>query len=262
MADTEKRLYSYLFFKAKEVNGKTQPGKFDTLKVRFLYASMDQIPFGKVHLYSYAPKKVTRVYCLNNDKTKKELDKANCPLCQTEQFGIPSGKFYAFVTDENDDGALKLLEFNWSLGQQIDEIANIKGRPLHDMVFTLSKKGIGKDTTYTPIFEEVSKFDVADYFATLGINDYPIIVGTVADKAPILSLTYEQIQDFIDGQYPWSTGEGATQRKFTHLGSTVTLRGGQTEIETPKDAEIVETIEDGEPLEYVADTPKTDTKFF
>lgn len=260
--DANERLFSYLFFKPKQVNGKDVPGKFEPLKVRFLYASVEQIPAGRVHLYNYAPKKFTRVLCLKNGKNKTEMDKHDCPLCKVERFGTPSNKYFAFVSDLNDGGALKLLELKWSVGKQLDEIAEIKGKPLHDMVFTISKKGEGKDTTYTPMFDEVSPFSVTDFFASLGISSYPTLVGPVNAKTPIMELSAQQMTDFVNGQYPWSSGEGATQsRKMTVLGSQVTVRNEQTSVAMPSPTtDIVDDL-DEDAISYVDDTPK-ETSFF
>lgn len=261
MAEQNERLFSYLYFVNKKVNGKDQAGKFETLKVRFLYTSVDQIPMGRVHLYNYAPKKFSRVLCLKNGLGKTDLEKTECPMCKTETYGTPSNKYFAFVEDLNDDGALKLLEFNWSLGKQIEEVADIKGRPLHDLVFTLSKKGQGKETTYTPLLEETTKFSVSEYFGLLGLSDYPAIVGAVGDKAPIMQLSKEQMVEFIDGKYPWSTGDGSgNSRKFTVLGATVTLRNEQTGISTPAEA-TVEELDELDELEEIDDTPSKESYF-
>ena len=260
----EERLFNYLFFKAKEANGRPVLGKFEPLKVRFLYSSVEQIPLGRVHLYNYAPKKFSRVLCLKNGMSNKEAEKHSCPMCDVERFGTPSSKYFAFVTDLNDDGALKLLEFNYSLGKQIDEVAELKGRPVHDLVFILSKKGTGKETTYTAMLDETSQFSVSDYFKGVGITDYPQIVGQVGDKTPILALSKEQMVEFIDGKFPWSDGsysEGSSTRKFTSLGATVTVRNSQTAVDVEDVAEEVTTFADEESMEIVDDTPSSGSFF-
>lgn len=240
------RLFNYLYFKPQTLNGKSIPGKFETLKVRFLYASLEQIPMGRVHLFNYAPKKYTRVLCKKNGLPNKGLDKVDCPMCKTEKYGTPSSKYYAFVSDLNDEGNLKLLEFNWSLGKQISEIAEIKGKPLHDLTFTLAKRGQGKDTTYTPIFEEASTFSVSEYFGLLGLDDYPLIVGKVEDKAPIMDLSLEKMENFIAGQFPWATNEDGTPsaRSYTVLGTTVTLRNEQNKAFEGKEKEQVNDLDE------------------
>jgi hypothetical protein len=258
----EERLFSYLFFKAKEANGRPVVGKFEPLKVRFLYSAVEQIPLGRVHLYNYAPKKFSRVLCLKNGMTNKQAEKHSCPMCDVERFGTPSSKYYAFVSDLNDDGALKLLEFNYSLGKQLDDVAELKGRPLHDLVFVLSKKGTGKETTYTAMLDETSPFNVTGYFKSLGIADYPALVGGVGDKTPVLQLSAEQMQEFINGNYPWSTGESSTTtRKFTALGATVTVRNEQTAVDMGDDATEVAQFEDEESMEIVDDTPSSGSFF-
>lgn len=264
MAENQ-RVFSYLYFKAKELNGKPVIGKYEPLKVRFLYAGVSQIPMGRVHLYSYAPKKFTRVLCLKNGLTNKNLEHKDCPMCKVEQYGTPSNKYYAFVSDLNDNGALKLLEFNWSLGKQIDEIAEIKGRALHDMVFTLSKKGQGKETTYTPLFEEVSEFNVENYFSLLGLEDYPKLVGKSSEKASILDLSLSEMEDFINGKFPWSStasAEAQPSRKYTMLGTTVTARNEHATVTPPTSAEEVEEFtEDFEDVAEIDDRPKSESFF-
>lgn len=234
MADTTEKVFSYLYFKAKELNGKVVPGQFEQLKVRFLYRAMSEIQAGRVHMYNYSAGKFSKIVCLKNDaKSKAEVEKIDCPLCKREKFGTPATKFFAFVVDLNDDNKLKLLEINFSLGKAIDDLAEIKGAPLHDMVFTLVKKGIGKDTTYLPMWEETTKgFSVSEYFGLLGLSKYPQIVGKVEDRAPVMVLSREQIDNFIAGKYPWSTNEdgASTTKKYAVLGSTVTLRGEHNAI--------------------------------
>jgi hypothetical protein len=119
---------------------------------------------------------------------------------------------------------------------------------LHDIVFTLSKKGINKETTYTPIAEpskENKPFDVAEYFALLGLDDYPKMLGT--DHVPILQLDEKQMTDFMNGTFPWSTGlreDGTPMRKRVILGgSTVTLRNEQTNL-VNEDEEVVEEVDE------------------
>lgn len=259
----EERLFSYLYFTNKELNGKKVVGKFDTLKVRFLYSAVEQIPLGRVHLYEYAPKKFTRTLCLKNGFNNKEAEKHECPMCNGAMYGTPTNKYYAFVSDLADNGALKLLEFNYSLGKQIDEIAEIKGRPVHDLVFILSKKGTGKETTYVAMLDETSPFNVTEYFGLLGISDYPKIVGSVEDKAPILQLSREEMEDFINGKYPWSangtTNGSSSSRKFTSLGTTVTVRNEQVNVVV--DAEDVVAIEEDDEIEIVDDTPSSESFF-
>ena len=258
----EERLFSYLFFKAKESNGRPVPGKFEPLKVRFLYSAVEQIPLGRVHLYNYAPKKFSRVLCLKNGMTNKQAEKHHCPMCDVERFGTPSSKYYAFVADLNDDGALKLLELNYSLGKQLDDIAELKGRPLHDLVFILSKKGTGKETNYTAMLDETSAFNVTGYLKSLGLADYPPLVGEVGAKTPVLQLSKEQMQEFIEGNYPWSTGESSSStRKFTALGSTVTVRNSQTDIDMGDVATEVAPFADEEEVEIVDDTPSSGSFF-
>lgn len=259
----EERLFSYLYFKNKELNGKAVAGKFETLKVRFLYSAVEQIPLGRVHLYEYSPKKFTRTLCLKNGFNNKEAEKHECPMCDVAMFGTPANKYYAFVSDLEDNGALKLLEFNYSLGKQIDEIAEIKGRPVHDLVFILSKKGTGKETTYVAMLDETSTFNVTEYFGLLGISDYPKIVGSVDDKAPILQLSREAMEDFINGKYPWSangtTNGTGSSRKFTSLGTTVTVRNEHTKVDVAGDA-VTDINEDAE-IEIVDDAPSSESFF-
>lgn len=224
---TTERAFSTLYFKQKELNGKPQDGKFETLRVRFLYNSISEIQAGRVHLYKYATSKFSKVLCLRNGLSKAKLDTVDCPLCVAEKFGTPSTNYYAFVEDLADDNKLKLFEMKWTLGKTIEEIADVKGKPLHDLVFILSKKGTGTATTYTAILDGEEKFSVRDYYASLGLSSEPTIVGPVADRAPIMALTREQIIDFMDDKYPWSTGERgeSTTKKMNVLGSVVTTRG-------------------------------------
>lgn len=257
------RLFGYLYFKPKTLNGKVVDGKFEPLKVRFLYAAVEQIPMGKVHLYSYADKKFSRVLCLTNGLNKVQSAKVSCPMCDEDRFGTPSNKYYAFVEDLNDGSSLKLLEFNYGLGKQLDEIAEITGRPLHDLTFTITKKGKGTDTTYTPIMEDKSAFSVSDYFEFLNITDYPKIVGPVGERCPIMILSAEQMTDFIDGKYPWSDGNteyAESTRKYTTLGAQVTVRGDTARTlasNTPAPKEEVDEVD----VEAVADF-SDNTSFF
>lgn len=257
MAD--EKTFGYLYFTPKEVNGKPQPGKFNTLKVRFLYTSTEQIPMGRVHLYEYLKGKFTKVLCLKNGLTAKQLDKTDCPLCKISKYGTPSNKYYAFVSDLNDDGALKLLEVNWSLGKQLDDICELFGKPLHDIVFTLSKKGVGTDTSYTPVPEQSkddTPFNVAEYFAMLGLEDYPPLLGT--SHVPILQLDEQQMQAFIEGEFPWSSdtqADGTPKRKRVMLGgSMVTLRNEQV-ASVQEDDDVVEDVEEMEDV-VIDDTPR------
>ena len=246
MADETQRPYKMLYFENQEVNGKKQSGKFKPLRVRFLYPSIESIPLGRTHLQKYGNNgRFARILCLNNGKPKAELSKDNCPLCKASSYDIPSNKYYAFVEDLNDGSALKLLEFNWGLGKQLDEIAEIKGRPLHDLVFTLSKKGEKLDTSYTPILEDTSKFDVAEYLGLLGLEDFPQLTGI--DHVPILQLTEEQIVNFLKGIYPWASKDGGDYKKRTVLGGvTVTVRGAQTAIVDEEEDDVVDEVDDFE----------------
>lgn len=270
MADAVAKVFDYLYFKPTQSNGKDVKGKFEPLKVRFLYASMESIQLGRVHMYEYSPKKYSKVLCLRNGLRKDDLEKTDCPLCDKETWGTPAPKYFAFVQDMNDDGKLKLLEMNYSLGKAIDEIADYKGLPLNDMIFTLIKKGVMKDTTYLAMFEEKSPCNVGEYFESLGLKDYPAIVGLTGERTPVTMLTHTQIVDFIGGKYPWSTGEGSTQRKSTLLGATVTTRGESAKAELPAEAEDIvdmklpEADESANPDDdsVFDDKPKTKDSFF
>lgn len=252
--EQKERVFSTLYFTQQEKNGVKVAGKFKPLKIRFLYQDIEQIPMGRVHLFNYMSGKYTKVLCLKDGKSRKELETTKCPMCDVDKFGTPSSKLHAFVQDLEDDGKLKLFEMSWTLSKQIDAMAELKGLPLHDMVFYISKQGSGKETTYTPMFDGVDKFDVAKYMKSLGLTDYPQLVGAPADRAPIMALSAEQMSEFIAGNFPWSNNEGGDnpKRKFTSLSSTVTIHGGSNQNEVAQtlsdnsfeEEEEVDVIED------------------
>lgn len=230
--EQKERVFSTLYFTQQKKNGVDVPGKFTPIKIRFLYQDIEQIPMGRVHLYNYMSGKYTKVLCLKDGKSRKELETTKCPLCVVDKFGTPSAKLHAFVQDLEDDGKLKLFEFSWTLAKQIDAMAELKGLPLHDMVFYVTKNGTGKETTYTPMFDGVDKFNVAKYLDSLGLNQFPQLVGSPSDRAPIMALSAEQMSEFIAGNFPWSNGDGGnSKRRFTSLSSTVTIHGGANQEE-------------------------------
>jgi len=257
MTQREERKFTSLYFTQEERNGAKVPGKFNSLKVRFLYTAVEQIPMGRAHLYEYSKGKYSKVLCLKDGVAKKDLDKVHCPLCEVDRFGTPASKLFAFVQDINDGGKLKLLEFSWTLCKQIDVLTEEFGVPLHDIIFTLKKTGSGKDTTYTPIPMGQEKFSVANYLMDLGLDNLPSIVGTPADNPSpaMLSLTEEQIKDFINGKYPWSTqtgDDGAPKRKFASLtGGTITVHGTadtpiSKKLEEEPEATFIPALDDGD----------------
>lgn len=263
MADTATpRLFEYLYFKPVQMNGTDVPGKYHPLRVRLLYASMEQVPAGRVHLYEYAKKKYSSVLCLHNGETTTALKSSGivCPMCAQERYGTPSTTYYAYVIDM-EDNKFKLLKLNWGTGTQIDAVATLKAKPLHDLVLVISKQGVGKNTTFTVIPDEVSKFSVADYFQDLGLTTYPPLVGKPGERTPILALSASQMTDFLGGKYPWSSGENFTPKKHAVLGSTVTehvenpkisaaIEGAKTSEEAPvteDDAEDAKDFEDDAP---------------
>lgn len=230
MTQNNERKYSSLYFEKAEVNGKKVEGQYKPLRIRLLYADVEQIPMGRTHLFEYSSGKYAKVLCLNDGKSKKDTKVENCPLCAHDRYGTPASKLFAFVSDLNDDGKLKLFEFSYTLGKQLAEMAEEAGAPLHNIEFSIRRSGTKKETTYTPFPKSITPFSVKDYFFDLGLDDYPKLVGAPNDRAAILQLSYEQMDKFIDGDYPWSSGEGSTKRKFTSLtGATTTIHGlGET----------------------------------
>lgn len=227
---TEKKYLNRLYFKPKQVNGKPVAGKNEVLTVRFLYDSPLQIPQGRVHLYSYAKGKYTNVLCLKNELTKNNLDKVHCPLCENERYGTPSKRLWALVEDIAD-GDIKLIDLPWSILSQLEAVVETKAVALHDLVFQLTKSGTGKETTYAAIFDEKSRFNVRDFLISKGYDNYPAIVGKAGDRAPIMALTEQQMEDFLKGNYPWSNNsngsgsDGAPKKAYTVLGSSVVVHG-------------------------------------
>lgn len=227
---TDRKYLTRLYFKPKQSNGKPIVGKNEVLTVRFLYDSPLQIPQGRVHLYSYAKGKYTNVLCLKNELTKNNLDKVHCPLCEVERYGTPSKRLWALVEDI-EDGEIKLIDLPWSVLSQLEAVVETKAVPLHDLIFQLTKSGTGKETTYAAIFDEKSKFNVRDFLISKGYDKDPAIVGKAGDRAPIMALTEKQMEEFINGNYPWSNnsstsnGDGSPKKSYTVLGSSVVVHG-------------------------------------
>lgn len=258
MTQNNERKYGSLYFEKEEVNGKKSIGQYKPIRIRLLYADVEQIPMGRAHLFEYSSGKYAKVLCLNDGKSKKDTKVENCPLCAHDRFGTPASKLFAFVSDLNDDGKLKLFEFSYTLGKQLSEMANEMGTPLHNIEFTIRRSGTNKETTYTPIPKNIKEFSVKDYFFDLGLDEYPKLAGAPSDRPAILQLSYDQIEKFIDGDYPWSSGEGATKRKFTSLtGATTTIHGlGETSnaIASSKDFDEVSDVSEDFDLAVDDDT--------
>lgn len=230
MAEKTERAYSFLYFKQKlDAKGNKEAGKYEHLKVRFLYRDPESIQRGRVHTHFYRQGKAPiRVMCLRDGIYPDEkMNKVDCPLCKLERFGTPGNKYFAWVEDLNDDGKLKLLmDIPYQMIKTLNTIVEMKAVPLHDLTFTLIKDGIGKAVTYTPMFDEKSKFNVAEFFQANGLADYPKLTGP--KDTPIFSLTHAQMLDMVDnGKMPWGTGENgeSTTRKYTAMGSNITVYG-------------------------------------
>lgn len=259
MAEQTERAYSFLYFnKSKNAKGDIITGKYDHLKVRFLYQGADGIQRGRVHTHFYRQGKApVRVLCLKDGIYPDEkMAKVDCPLCKIEKFGTPGNKYFAWVEDLNDDNKLKLLmDIPYQVIKTLNTIVDMKAVPLHDLTFTIIKDGVGKGMTYTPMFEEKSKFNVADFFQAVGLSDYPKLSGP--DHTPILSITHAQMLDMVDnGKMPWSTNsEGeTTTRKYTGMGANITVYGNE---DTPNlaTAEGVDDITDDMNMEDPTEEP-------
>ena len=228
--------FGTLYFK-KETNKAGKPtGKFAPLRARFLYESTDLMPAGRVHQYFYSDKRSARVLCLTDGMTKAQAEKTDCPLCKVGKYpGRPGLKYYAFVEDldaegTDDDKRLKMFEMPYKLAEQVQETADVKGRPLHDLTFILTKKSNGgTDVVYTAVLDETEKFNVGVFLSELGLTELPTFVSDTSGY--ILKLSKEKIDSFLDGNYPWSTEDYVGKAKrYTPLGATITVHGNVDEL--------------------------------
>lgn len=234
------------YFKQKvSPSGVKIAGSFEPLKVRLLYSHISQIGAARVHQYWYSDKRSQRVICLTDGLSKADAASCDCPMCKVGKYpGRGIFRYFAFVQDLNATGDekdkhLKMLEIPYTLAEQMQETADVLAVPLHDIIFTITKKGVKTDVNYTPIPEKDAGFDVQVFLGKLGLNEFPVFVSDTSGF--LLKLDKQGMTNFINGIFPWGSGAGgeggaeSKERFYTPIGSTVTVHSSNSPMQESKE---------------------------
>lgn len=178
---------------AKEISSRVGEFRFFSIKdkqtkrIRFPYASVDEIECFNVHQLRGQDNRITTIDCIRKPNEPVQ----NCPLCATGE--KISAKSYIFLISEDDADRGEIFVFERN-ARFLDKLEGLQQRygPLHNAIFEIERKGSGLDTQYEIYFINNDPVD---------INNLPE-VPSVYEKL-VKVKTAEEIELFLaSGQFP------------------------------------------------------------
>lgn len=173
----------------------------DTTVIRFLYEANDgsDIDYYLVHSVELADKTKRKVACkaLTEDGT---LDVERCPLCMAKNKRVE--RLFLQVYDESDN-KVKVWERGKNFVKKITTYVNKYGS-LVTVPFEVTRNGRKGDTNTSYEFFPEPVEDVT-------LEDFPEkneLMGTM-----ILDLTFEEMQDVVDGRFTTGNGNSNNESK-------------------------------------------------